>query len=60
MGNARELGFDLLESISINHLANIRLYEWSFEYQAWEPEIAASHFMANHEWWEMYLSRTPL
>lgn len=54
MGNARELGFDLLESISIRH------YEWSFEYQAWEPEIAASHFMANHEWWEMYLSRTPL
>lgn len=60
MGNARELGFDLLESISINHLPNIRLYEWSSEYQAWEPEIAASHFMANHEWWEMYLSRTPL
>lgn len=58
MGSARELGFDLLESISINHLPNIRLYEWSFE--AWEPEIAASHFMTNHEWWEMYLSRTPL
>lgn len=48
MGNARELGFDLLEmkfhnctkSISVNHMPNIRLNEWSFEYQSWKPKIA--------------------